>query len=491
MESLRRLTVVVVALMMCAVSAGAEEAVGARIGSLLERYHELGLFDGAVLVARHGQVVHENGYGLASREFGFPNGAGVRYRLASVSKTFTAVLVMQLVDEGRLSLDATLGEVLPEYRQDLGARVRIRHLLGHSSGIPDYFRAAGGWAAFAERMGTSPPSKLDFAASLCSGDLEFEPGSAWSYSNCGYFLLGMVIERITGEPFERVLRERLLNPAGMHESGDEGADPEAVIERLASSYIRVPGGGVRRQGYWNMASAFGAGSLYSTPRDLLLYDSALTGTAILSDEAKHAMFTPGVGGYGLGWELRERPIGPDGAPRRIATHEGFLFGSHTRIYRVLDDEVLVVLLSNAGDAPLERMADGVFDLLYGRAAVEPKTPIAAELSRVIDEEGTEAAVERYRLLKREDPEGWDFSERELNLLGYGLLGSGRVDEAITVLSLNAEAYPLSGNCQDSLGEALAAAGRTTDAIRAYARSLELDPTNRNAVERLRELVGTP
>ncbi|HSO23215.1 MAG TPA: serine hydrolase domain-containing protein, partial [Chondromyces sp.] len=339
-----------------------------RIDVLLQSYHELEQFDGAALVARDGVVLLDRGYGLASREFAVPNGGDIRYRLASISKTFTAVLVMQLVDEGRLSLDAPLSELLPGYRADTGSRVRLRHLLGHSSGIPDYFRVAGGWAAFAARVDTESPAKPGFAAELCSGDLEFDPGTQWSYSNCGYFLLGMIIERITGEPFDRVLQARIFDAAGMHDSGDEGADPLAVIERLASSYIRTPDG-VRRQGYWNMATAFAAGSLYATPRDLMRYDRALADETLLSAGARQQMFTLGVGGWGLGWEMREAPIGPDGAVRRVATHEGFLFGSHTRIYRVLDDDLLVVLLSNAGDAPLELMAAGVFDVLYGRQPV--------------------------------------------------------------------------------------------------------------------------
>jgi len=472
-----------------AVAAGAAgHTEDERLGVLVGRYHELELFDGAALVARDGVILLDRGYGLASREFGVPNGGDVRYRLASISKTFTAALVHQLVDEGRLTLDTPLVEILPEYRSDTGARVTIRHLLGHTSGIPDYFRVAGGWAAFAARMDTTRPSKPEFVASLCSGDLEFEPGSRWSYSNCGYFLLGMVIERVTGAPFEQVLRSRVLDPAGMTDSGDEGADPEAVIERLASCYVRTPEG-IRRQGYWNMATAFAAGSLYATPRDLLRYDRALTGDTLLSTGAKEAMYTAGPGGYGLGWEIRDRAVGPDGAVRRIATHEGFLFGSHTRIYRVLEDGVLVVLLSNAGDAPLEDMATGLLDLLYGREPALPRSPVSNEIARVLHDGGIDAAVARYREISAKEPQRWDLGERQLNVLGYSLLREGRVEEALTILELNVETYPESGNCHDSLGEALAAAGRTTEAVRAYARSLQLDPTNRNAVERLRHLVG--
>lgn len=489
MHRLRGVVAVLVSLGLglMATVAGAGEPEEEKLAAYLGRFHELGQFDGAALVARGGSVVLETGYGPASREFGIPNGPEVRYRLASISKTFTAVLVMQLVDEGRLSLDATLSELLPDYRPDTGSRVRLRHLLGHSSGIPDYFRAAGGWAAFAARMDFAPPDKSGFVTSLCSGDLEFEPGTKWAYSNCGYFLLGMIIENATGQTYDRVLRDRILAPAGMEHTGDEGADPQAVVDHMAGYYIRVPGG-FQRQGYWNMATAFAAGSLYSTTGDLMRYDRALAGDGLLSEMTKEQMFTAGVGGFGLGWEVRERPIGPDEATRRIATHEGFLFGSHTRIYRVLEDGLLVVLLSNTGDAPLEEMAAGVFDLMYGRSPQPPKPSIAGELRRLLAADGAEAVAARYHELRASQPDHWNFGERELNRLGYELLRNGRAADAVAVFGLNAEAFPDSGNCLDSLGEALAAAGRTEDAVRAYARSLELDPGNRNAVQKLSELV---
>ncbi len=456
-----------------------EPGAAAAIDALVARYAELGLFSGSVLVARRGEVLVKKGYGLANEEWGVPNRPDTVFRLGSVTKQFTAMLVLQLVDEGKLALDARLSDVLPYYRKDTGSRITIHNLLDHTSGIPNYTRPS----FFAESARTRFTVE-EFVTKFCSGDLEFDPGSRFAYSNSGYYVLGAIVERVAGKPYAEVLAQRITGPLGLRSTRLDDARP--VIERRAAGYERDVRG-VRNAPFLDMSAAFSAGALLSTVEDLFLWDQALYGERLLSPKLMKAMFTPGLGNYGYGWGIREVPIGPGMANRTVTAHDGGINGFESLIRRVVDDRILIVLLDNHSGSRLRAIYDGIADVLYGRTPPTPKRPIGDALAKTIARGGVAAAVEQYRDAKRREPDAWDFGEPELNLLGYALLGDGKVAEAVAVFELNAEAFPKSGNVYDSLAEALAAAGKRDEAIRNYARSLELDPTNRNAVDQLAKL----
>jgi CubicO group peptidase (beta-lactamase class C family) len=464
-------------------SSGAEDST-ARIGALLARYHELGQFNGSALVAQHGEVLLEKGYGMADFEMGVPTSPATKQWIASVTKVFTATAVVRLADQGKLSLDDHLSTLLPWYRKDTGSKVTVRHLLNHTSGIPDYMHLPGiGPEGFSKDVGNDPIDLEAFALKWCSADLAWEPGTKWGYSNSGYFLLGVVIEQVTGKTFEEALRELVLDPAGMSQTADLARRPRSVVENLTPGYEKAGGRIVTRRP-WNLSTAFGAGAMVATVGDLYRFDRALDRKGFLSREAQAAMFTEGLGHYGCGWEVRTLPIGPGKAERTVAGHEGFIFWSLARIDRIPQDGIFVALVNNTGDAPLTSMFTGITDLLYGREPSWPKPSAAEAVTGLAFETGAGAALARYRELKAASSGDYLFEERGLNVLGYGLLQAGRATEAVEVFRFMAESYPESGNAWDSLGEGLAAAGRREEAVRAYARSLQLQPSNRNAVERL-------
>jgi tetratricopeptide (TPR) repeat protein len=229
--------------------------------------------------------------------------------------------------------------------------------------------------------------------------------------------------------------------------------------------------------------------MYATVGDLYRFNRALERDDLVSPAARRAMFTEGLGHYGCGWEVRTLPIGPQKADRTVAGHEGFIFWSLARIYRIPEDGIFVALVNNTGDAPLAMVFDGIADILYGRTPVWPK-PAASDAVRALAfEKGGEAAMARYRELKASQPDAYVFDERGLNALGYALLQEGKAADAVTVFRAMTASYPESANAWDSLGEGLAAAGRREEAVKAYAKSLELNPGNANAVEALAKLVA--
>lgn len=468
-----------------AASPGRAQSTAERIDALVSTYHEYGLFNGAVLVAEDGVPIYESGFGEAVMEWDVPNTPDTKFRIGSVTKQFTAALVLQLVEEGRIDLDAPVTAYLSEYPATRGDAITIHHLLTHTSGIPSYtgFPDMEEW----KRDAFDPDS---FIVTFWDRDLEFEPGSRWAYSNSGYYLLGVVLERVTGEPYDRLLRERILEPLGLDDTGYDHY-PE-VIERMAIGYERV-GGEYENADYLDTSLPYAAGMMYSTVRDLLKWDRALYGAGPFRDaRTKELYFAPHAdveegAKYAYGWLLRDVPMGADTV--RLIFHGGGIDGFTSAFWRFPDQRRTVVVLDNTGSSATGALARGVARILYGQEVEEPKRPIVDTMARLVDEEGVEAAIARYRDLRETASEAYDFGEDQLNALGYRYLGEGEIDTAIAIFELNVEMFPEAYNPWDSLAEAYMEAGNREKAIEYYEKSLALNPGNENAKRMLRERLG--
>jgi CubicO group peptidase (beta-lactamase class C family) len=483
----RSILVVAVALaLMSPVLVGQQKTMPAsvpgRIDALVQKYVEFKQFNGSILVAQDDGVILKKGYGMANFEWSIPNTPDTRFRLGSCTKQFTSMLIMQLVEEGRLSLEDKLADRLPYYRKETGSKVTIHQLLSHTSGIPSYTNIPN---IIRDRSRLPLPLR-ELVTTLCSADLEFEPGSKFAYNNSGYVILGAVIEHVTGKTYEQVLKERILDPAGMKTSGYDHS--ELLISRRAAGYENRLDG-MRNTDFIDMSLPHAAGALYSTVEDLYQWDQALYGTKLLSDAGKTKMFTPGLSNYAYGWFVRKVPVGPEKAERTVVQHTGNINGFSSLIVRIPEDRTLVVLLNNTGGAPLTSISQGIGDILYGREPQSPKRSIARVLQATIREKGVEAALARYRETKEKNAPDYELGEGELNQLGYYLLRSGPVDDAIAIFKLNVESFPKSSNSYDSLGEAYAAKGEKELAIKNYARSIELNPANVNGIKKLQELAN--
>src|SRR5581483_7579841 len=269
------------------------------IDQLLSRYQQLGLFNGSALVAEHGQVVLKRGYGLANMEWNIPNAPDTKFRLGSVTKQFTATLILQLVEQGKLDLHAPITRYLPDYPTRTGDKITIHHLLNHTSGIPGYTELP----AFGEKS-RDPYTPAEFINPFSVLDLLFEPGTHWIYIISGYFLLGYIVEKITGQPYEKVLRERIFDPVGMNDSGYDSTRP--LLTKRAAGYDKTFDGKYVNTGYLDMTQPYAAGSLYSSVEDLYKWDQSLYADKVLSESSKQQMFTPGLADYGYAWNIRKK-----------------------------------------------------------------------------------------------------------------------------------------------------------------------------------------
>jgi CubicO group peptidase (beta-lactamase class C family) len=472
-------TALLVAVLLWWAGTPAAQDKSSLVDALLTSYHDAGLFNGAALVSDHGKVLLRKGYGFADFEWKIPNTPDTKFRIGSITKQFTSTVVLQLVEEGKLSLDSTLSSILPYYRTDTGSKITIHHLLSHTSGIPSYT----GLPNFFRDVSRDPYGVREFVEKYCSGNLEFEPGSRFLYNNSGYFLLGAIIEAVSKKPYAQVVRERVFEPLGMAGSGYDLSGP--ILERRARGYESGPTG-VRNADYLDMGLPYSAGSLYSTVEDLYIWDQALYGETILPTKAKERMFTPGLGNYAYGWVVQKRNIGVDKAERLTVGHDGGINGFNTVIRRVPDDRLLVVLFNNTGGTNLGAMTDGIVDILYGRTPPSPRRPVGRLLYETIRTSGVQAAVAQYRELKSASPSSYDLSFGQLARLGVELLDQKRAADAVEILKLSVEAFP-NANSLNTLARAYREAGQTDLAIKTYESVLQLDPANRNANDGLKDL----
>lgn len=488
MKSILKNTAFVIAVLALSVTSGSEscaQSVAASIDAVISKYAANGDFLGSALVAGSGGVIFEKGYGSANFEWDIPNMPDTKFRLGSITKQFTSMLIMQLVEEGKLKVEGKISDYVPDYPKDKGSRVSIHHLLTHTSGIPSYT----GMQMFGE-IARDPYSPKEFIKFFADSSFEFEPGSQYRYNNSGYFLLGVIIEEVTGKPYATVLQERIFGPLGMTSSGYDMPGP--IIQNRASGYEWGIDGFVNAD-YLDMTLPYAAGSLYSTVEDLYLWDRALYTEKLLSASFRDRLFepaiqTPGGGSYAYGWGVRYRRFGSMKDSVVVISHGGGINGFNTLIVRVPKEELLVVLLNNTGRAPLGAISEGILALLHNGQPGPVRQSLARALTREIKSNGLSSALEQYAAMKQ-DTGTYVLNENEMNSLGYQYLRAGRLDEAIGVFTLNVEAFPASSNVYDSLGEAYMKAGKKELAITNYEKSIKLDPENTNGIRMLKILKG--
>ena len=464
----------------CVYAADTADKTSKQIDALVSQYADCCSFTGTVLVSRHDRVVFKKGYGLANREWNIRNTPDVKFRIGSITKQFTSMLVMQQVAKGSIKLDGHLSDYLPYYRQDTGSKVTISQLLSHTSGIPSYTDDP----KFFNEVSRNYYAVEDFVKRFCSGELQFEPGTKFHYDNSGYFILGAILEHVSGKTYEALLKQEILNPLAMKDSGyDHYAD---ILAKRAAGYQQELAG-VENAPYLDMSLPFAAGSLYSTVEDLYKWDQALYTDKLVPDGLKQKLFTPNLENYGYGWFIRAIPAGEPGSGQTMISHGGGINGFNTLEQRLVGDHDLIVIFNNTPGASLDEMAKGIRAILYMQQPAPAKRSLVHDLGMTVVDRGSSAAVAQYRELKRTSPNAYNFDERSLNQLGSMLLQRGRNSDAIAILKLNVEEYPKSAIAYDGLADAYAQDGQKPPAIANYHKSLELDPKDQNATDRLREL----
>jgi CubicO group peptidase (beta-lactamase class C family) len=307
--------------------------IGFRMERIIQDYANRKQFSGAVLVAQDGNILLDKAYGYANLEWDIPNSTTTKFQIASMTKQFTAASILLLEERGKLNVNDPVKKYIPD-APIAWDKVTIYNLLTHTSGIPNKYDGITSWSQ------TKTPEQL--VASFRNKPLEFQPGETRKYSNAGYYLLGYLIEKISGQSYGDFVRENILKPLGMNDSGYDSNSE--IIPRRASGY-HLGSHGMENGQYHDVTLLFSAGGIYSTTADLLRWERGLFGAKLLSAASLEKMTTPFKYDFACGLMVSEL----DG--HRAVEHSGGMEGFTSDMIYYPADKLTVIVLNNfSGEA---------------------------------------------------------------------------------------------------------------------------------------------
>lgn len=323
-------------------------------------------YSGVVRVWRGDRLLLHRAYGLANIEAGTAISLDTRFRIASISKLFTATAVARLAEQGRIDPDAVIHAYLPDYAGEAGPVVTVRQLLAHTSGLANSDTVGSFEAAVADGMPMYqlPTTSTQIVQRYASGKLVHPPGTHFDYNNGDYFILGRIVEQVTGEPFALALKRLVLEPSGLHDTGM--MDWRAVHPVVASGYLCLaPDEPCIHELPVYHENWGAAGGLYSTSADLARFSDLLFGGRLLPPERLARLLTVERDEYAQG--LWVAPVKVRGRPDRVAHRPGQVMGANTTLLRYIDDGLTVLLLSNTTATPMDETAFAIARLFLGEA----------------------------------------------------------------------------------------------------------------------------
>ncbi|MBA3943702.1 MAG: beta-lactamase family protein [Herpetosiphonaceae bacterium] len=329
--------------------------IAAQVDALMNKYVAAHLFSGSVHIAHNGTVLISKGYGLADQEQKIPNTPQIRFSIASLTKQFTAMAVLQLQQQGKLQVQDSVCRYVPDC-PTAWQGMTIHQLLTHTAGVPDLSDADF------QALQPTPNSFEQLIAKTKSKPLDFQPGSKWSYSNAGYMILALIIEGVSGTSYPAFLQKSIFAPLHMNDTGYVQPSDKVALGYDNSFSKAAP---------FDPVLLYGAAGLFSTTEDLYRWSQALSTTQLVSQKLLDQMFTPfasalpvgsaeepGGAWYGYGWGITKR------LNRRMAIHEGIIRGYHSLVERYLDDKVSIILLSNQNNTELDDIGKALAPIIF-------------------------------------------------------------------------------------------------------------------------------
>lgn len=456
------------------------QPIGHELDGLFSYYTENARFSGVVMAAENGRIIYKKAFGFADFEAKIPMDTTAVFNIASATKPFTAMAILMLREMGQLELDDNMMKFLPDF-PDYGSAITIRQLLTHTSGIRDYANEL--------RLQNEVPvltAGLVYDSLIAQKGLNFSPGEKYSYSNSGYFLLALVIEKISGQSYREFLLENIFEPLGMDHT-----------LALDESHLEIPGRTNGYVGFWMKneddlnCRVPGDGNIYSTVSDLFLFDQALSGHTLVNEKTINEAFDTtnllrirdnGLK-YGYGWHVLHESAG------LTVYHPGGQGGFRCQYWRNLDKRRTLIVLSNntclQTNPGLLSAAQKIMkeeDYSMGRISV-------AELFyKYLPSDGFDTALVKMKQAKENNDMKYIFPELEINNLGLDYMFFKREPHhAVALFKFNAEAHPTSWNAYDSLGEGYLQIGEDELSAAAFEKSLELNPDNSNAANQLKKI----
>jgi len=363
-------------LLAAVATAGIAQDLQSKLDSIMNTYNRLSKFNGNVLVAKDGNILLQKSYGFRDAENKIANDANTIFQIGSLTKQFTTAILLKLQEQNKLSIKDKLSKYIPDFPK--GDSITIEQLASHTAGVYNYTNQS----AFMATEASKPIERLKLIGLFKNKPLDFQPGSRWSYSNSGYILLGYIIEKVTGKPYEKVVREMIFEPLGMTRSGFDFANlkdnDKAIGYNVLNEDMIIPAAIV------DSSVAFAAGAIYTTTGDLYKWHRGLATNKILSKESQQLAFRPIKNFYGLGWFV-------DSFDHKLEqSHGGGIFGFVSYINRIPEDDVVIILFNNTGGNDLQSISNNLRAALYGKPFTLPQERKQVKLAESVlkEYEGT-------------------------------------------------------------------------------------------------------
>jgi CubicO group peptidase (beta-lactamase class C family) len=330
----------------------------AKLEELMNAYARDHKFNGTVLVAHNGKILMDKGYGLLNAGDKTPNDKNSVFQIGSITKQFTATVLLKLQEEKKLNVKDKLSKYFPDYPK--GDSITLEQLLTHTSGIYSYTSDK----AFMANEVSKPSDRKKMMALFKDKPLQFSPGSQWEYSNSAYLLLGYIIEDVAKMPYEQAVRNYIFKPLNMEHSGFDFTNLNS--KNKATGYFRLTDEKNTPAPIVDSSVSYSAGAIYSTTGDLYKWHQSLQANIIITKVSKETAQTPVKNKYGYGWNIDSM------AGKRTVGHGGGIHGFNSNMVSIPGDNTCVILLANAANPNLDKVTKNIFAILYNMPYKVPK-----------------------------------------------------------------------------------------------------------------------
>ncbi len=444
----------------------------------VEKMNEKGISTGNILVYKNGEIIFQNADGLRKISDKTPLTLQSQFRLASVSKQFTAMAIMKLKEADKIDYDQKVNTILEGFPYD---NITIRHLLHHTSGLKDYMALMSeNWVADdstkAYILGNNEIIEIFYKV---NPELDFQVGERYAYSNTGYLFLASIVERVSGQHFKEFLKTNITDPIGLdntflyqYKINEDQNYPKRVFgyEKALNQED------LEDNDYHYLNGVRGDGGIYSTLEDLYKWNLALANYKIIPKAYLDEAWTSGKlnngddTGYGFGFRISSNEDKP-----KSVSHSGGWVGFGTYLYNEYSTKSGFIVLTNNSGENFGDILSGVNNIHKGENYELPKKELIDEMAKLMLKGNINKGIDHYHAHKIDSTQ-YEVSEGALNYLGYRFLQSDHIEESLSIFKLNVDEYPNSANTYDSYGDALLAKGDSIKALAQFKKCFKMDST---------------
>lgn len=454
-----------------------------RVQEIANSYHQNMGFSGNILIGQGDSIVFKSEFGYSEEKHKIKNTGTTKFRLASLSKQFTAAALLVLEQQEKVDFDSPVSQYVTDLKSEIADRITIHQILSHSSGLGrDIETLADG------ELSQSYIEMDEVIALINSSDLLFEPGEKWSYSNLGYAVAAKIIEEVSGMDYGTAMSQLLFKPLGMHNTGHE--DSKIKIDNMAKGYVALPNSSIEAK-YEDKSYVIGGGSIYSTTSDLFIWTKELmNGKKVFNEKSREKIFSKQAGRYSYGWFVGSYvwpPVGEETEALNL-NHDGGCPGFSSKISLLTEHDMVIIVLSNKLPSHIGNITNALSNTVLGfEDELNARENHNKEFFDILFDKGIDALVATEEEWNSSKPHYYIPNSSDIFLIGRGYFESNNYDKAYKVMDYLIHTSPEWTYPYLFKGIGKETEGNLKDAIELYKKVLELDPNQSNALVRLKKL----